>query len=425
MKKRLLILGATSETSKLVAAANEMEVETVVVDPYENAPAKKYATYSIEHDCYDVEGICKIAENYNIDGVLPGCADILVPVYDEVCRRLNKYCYVNKQLVNTFNNKKGLKDILVKHGLYVIKDYQYEEIVEGDFKSYPIFVKPVDNNSSKGMSIVHNLEEFEDAYNKALSFSKSKTVLIEDYKECDDFYIGYFAQNGNIGVTFTGDRFTIKQENVGSITSGIIYPSKHANLYFETIHDKMLQVFEELGFENGICAIQGFVENGHIMFYDPALRITGGQEYVLINHFTGLNELNNLIYFALNGKMLNDNEINKCDATYGGQFGCNLTFSVKPCVISKIEGLEQVRSNKNVINITQEHHVGDVISQVGTAQQNISRMHIFAESAQDMHDLINYLQSTIVVIDEEGENAIIDGLDADLWLEEYSNEKNA
>jgi len=416
-KKKLLILGATSETTKMVITAENMGVETYVVDPFEDAPAKKYASVAIRQDCFDVEAICSIVNKYNIDGVLPGCADILIPIYEEVCRKTGKICYVNKPLVEVFNNKKGLKQALLKKGLTVIKEYSYNEVKKENFNRYPLFIKPVDNNSSKGMSIVYTKEQFEQAYQNALLFSKSKTVLIEEYKECDDFFVGYFVQNGNLEVVFSGDRFVIKQDGVGSITSGIIYPSKYEKLYYENVHDKMKSLFKDLNFNNGICAIQGFVENGEIMFYDPALRITGGQEYVLINYFTNLDELQNLVNFALHGTMSNDSEYKKCDSSFGGKYACNLTFSVKPCTIGRIEGIENARNKAGVLNVTQEHIEGDVIDKIGTAQQNIARMHLVAENAQELCNLIEELQTEIQVFDVNGENVMIEGLDSRSWLE--------
>lgn len=421
-RKKILILGATSETAKLVITAEQMGIETYVVDPFSDAIAKKYASVSIDHDCFDVDGICAIIEENNIDGVLPGCADILVPVYEEVCRRLKKHCYVNMNIVNTFNNKKGLKEALIRHGMPVIKDFSYNEVKDNDFDMFPLFIKPTDNNSSKGMSIVNNHEQLPEAYLKGLEYSKSKTVLIEEYKETDDFYVGYFIQDGNIGVTFTGDRFVIKQSGVGSITSGIIYPSRYEKLYFSTVHNKMIKLFKELDFNNGICAIQGFVEKDQIMFYDPALRITGGQEYILIDRFTGLDELENLIHFAIYGKMRSDDEYKKCDASFGGKYGCNLTFSVEPCTIGKIKGIDYARDKKQVINITQEHDIGDVIDKKGTAQQNIARMHIMADSANELCDIITDLQQHIQVTDKEGRSVILTGLNPNKWLEAVRNE---
>lgn len=413
MRKKLLILGATSETSKMVDKAESMGIETYVVDPFDNAQAKKRASHSILLDCFDVDGICKIIKEENIDGILPGCADILIPVYEEVCFRTGLKCYVNKEIVSYFNNKRGLKDILKRFGLPVVNEYTYEEVSNPSFANFPIFIKPVDNNSSKGMSVVIDAKDIEKAYQKALAYSRSNSVLIEDNKQCDDFYVGYFFQDGNVAVTFTGDRYVnSEQKDVGTITSGIVYPSKYEKLYFDTTHEKMLAIFKYLNMRNGILSIQGFVEDGKIMFYDPALRITGGQEYLLSKHFYGLDILEALVNFALSGKMGSEELYKKCDASFLGKYGCNLAFSVKACTIGKITGMDFAREHSNVINITQEHKEGDVIDKIGTAQQNFARMHIVAQNKRELIDVISALQEEIVAYDDKGNNVMLQGMDA-------------
>ena len=409
-----MILGATSETGKLVQKAEDMGVETYVVDPYENAHAKKFSSHPVQMDCFDIEGICRIMQEESIDGILPGCADILVSVYEEVCRRLSKPCYVNRKLVEVFNNKKGLKEALRKHGLPVIEEYTPEEVRSDGFQGFPVFVKPVDNNSSKGMYIAEDRTSFEEAYVKALSFSRSKTVLIEAYKRCDDFLVGYFAQDGKVEAAYTGDRFTIEQPGVGTITSALVYPSRHAKQYFETTHEKMLQIFHDLGFCNGICMIQGFVDDGRVLFYDPALRITGGQGYVLVEHFLGLDVLEALVAFAVSGKMPEDVK-RPVDPAWNGGFGCNLTFSVKGGVIGRIDGVDYLKAHKNVINVTQEHFPGDKIDRIGTAQQNIFRIHVVADSREELRDAISDLQAHVTAYDDKGENMMLAGLDAGNW----------
>lgn len=412
MVNRLLILGATTETSNLVARANLLGVETFVVDPYPDAPAKKIATRAIDLDCNDIEGVCDLIEREAIEGVLPGCADVLVPAYLKVCKKAGLHCYVNDEIVGAFNNKKGLKSALRSAGLPVIGEYSYDEVVSRRFSKYPVFVKPVDNNSSKGMHVVHSAMEFGDAYDDAMQNSRSGVVLIEDVKKCDDINVGYLIENGNVSVTFTADRYVNdRQPGVGSITDGMVYPSKHSKLYFESVHQKMLNLFELLGFENGIMSIQAFVDGDDIMFYDPALRITGGQEYILSKHFYHVDILEALVRFALTGEMSNEGLTKQCDETFGGRCACNLAFSVRAGVIGRIDGIEEARSAPYVLNVTQEHFPGDRIDRIGTAQQNIARLHLVADGRQELSERIERLQSTIRAFDEDGSNMMLEGMD--------------
>ena len=79
--KKLLIMGANPETIPLVELANEMGLQTYVTSNRPDDPAKKYACRSCDVDGTDVPGIVSLARRENIDGILVGVADILVPAY--------------------------------------------------------------------------------------------------------------------------------------------------------------------------------------------------------------------------------------------------------------------------------------------------------------------------------------------------------
>jgi len=418
--KKILFLGATPETIPLVKTAKECGLITYVADHVENSPAKVYADYPVLENCFEVEKMCEIVNTQKIDGVLIGCADILVPVYQQVCEITNKYCYVTKQQVDVFGNKKGLKNKLVEYGLPVIPEYKLDKsfFVE-DLKNiiYPVFVKPVDNNSSKGMSICSNEEELRIAFAKALSFSRSQNVLVEKYMISDDFYVEYLFENGNIHVISIGDRYVTRQPGVGTITAAFIYPSKYADLYFATTHEKICKLFHGIKMSNGTLVLQGFIEDGKIMFYDPGLRINGGQDYFLIKHTNNFDLLRSLVNFSITGQMLSPEE-NVNLWQLNGNRASNLVFSVKTGKIGKIEGIEEAKLKKNVINVTQEHKTGDVISLYGTGQQILSRMHLVAGSLEELLDTIRLIQNNVKVYDESGNDILLPGFDLNKYYQE-------
>lgn len=409
--KKLMVLGATEETSNLVRRAEALGVETHVVDPFPHAPAKRYSAHPVDIDCFDIDALEAYVVQEGIDGVLPGCADVLVPAYLTLCERTGLACYVNPSIVSAFNNKRGLKNALRSVGLPTIPEFTIDQVRTESFAQYPVFVKPVDNNSSKGMSVVYGRDGLGAALDEAFSHSRSQELLIEEVMDCDDFNIGYVLMGGEVAVTFTADRYVnASQKGVGSITAGMVYPSRHASLYFDTAHQKVLDLFESLGFRDGIISIQAFVRDGEVMFYDPALRITGGQEYILSEFFYGLDVLGLLVHFALTGRMPEEHSASICDPSFAGSYACNLAFSVRGGVIDRVEGIEEARKLPYVLNVTQEHGPGDVIDRIGTAQQNIARLHLFASDKQMLTKEIIELQHLIVAYDKSGENMMLEGM---------------
>ena len=422
-RKKLLILGSTAETIPLVKTANRMGLVTFVADNRKDSPAKAFAARPVLIDGFDVDSLCALVRDEGMDGVMVGCADILVPVYRELCERTGLFCYIPADQGHVFCNKMHFKEALRAHGLPVIPEYHLDgRFLEEDLAriEYPVLLKPVDNNSSRGMTVCYDRSDLGDAYRKAMECSRSRTILVEKYMVCDDFTLGYVFRKGKVTVMFTSDRYVNReQKGCGTITAAVFYPSRFSELYFATTHARICRLFEDSKISDGTMSIQGFIQNGEIMFYDPAFRISGGQEYLLNRHFCGVDLLEALIGFSLTGNMgkgwLHRDDFWKFD----GKCACNLAFSVKTGTIGGIEGLDEVEAWPEMINVTREHGPGDVIQDAGTAQQNIARVHLVADGKASLAERVKKAQSIVKVFDCRGEDMMLGGVDADSWLEAW------
>lgn len=412
--KKILILGATSQTVPFVTTAKELGVITYVADHLENSVAKRYADHPLLVNCFDIDALQQVVDREGIDGIMVGCADILVPAYEELCRRVGMPSYANQQTVSIFGNKKGLKRALERHGIPTIREYKPspEGVYDAAEFNYPVFVKPVDNCSSKGMTVCYNKGEYEQAEKKALDASASKTILVEEYMVCDDISVTYTFVDGEVYVTSISDRHVNReQKGLGTITTALVYPSKHTDLYFRTIHSKMCELFKELNIQNGILTIQAFVKDGRIMFYDPAFRVTGGQGYIFFKHFGLVDQIQMLIRFALTGKMLPNGSVISRQCNFGTHWAANLVLLVNVGKIKSVIGLDEVKNYDGVINVTQNHFVGDYVSKKGTLDQTLARLHLVATSKKELIEIIERVLSVVNVIDENDEEMLLTQVD--------------
>lgn len=420
--KKILILGATSQTVPFVRKAQKMGIEVHVADHLENSVAKKYANVPVLINCFDVDALEKYVILNNIDGILLGCADILLPSYYKLCMRTGKYCYGTKEQIEVFGNKKGLKEKLREYGLPYIPEYYVTDedasiIPDNEF---PVFVKPVDNCSSKGMSVCKKRADFAICLNKALDASRSKTVLVERYMICDDISITYTFVDGKVYVTSIADRYVNReQKDEGTITTALVYPSKYTQMYYDTIHEKVIRLFSDMELENGILTMQAFVEDGNIMFYDPAFRTTGGQGYIIYEHFGVVDQIDMLIEFALTGKMTDNLSSISDTCNFGTNWAINLVLLVKIGKIGFIKGLKEAESVSGVINVTQCHFVGDEIRGKGTLDQTIARLHIVAPTKEKLAESIKAVLDKIVVIDDAGNNMLMQQFDPEILIKVY------
>lgn len=416
--KKILILGATAQTVPFIKTAQKMGIKTYVADHIETSPAKKYADFPLLINCFDIDALEKAVYEYAIDGIVLGCADILLPSYQKLCERTGKFCYATSEQISVFGNKKGLKSMLKKYGLPFIPEYSVEKIEDCNLipdEDFPIFVKPVDNCSSKGMSVCYVRDNFEECYNKAMSASKSKTILVESFMECDDISITYTFVDSNVFVTSISDRYVNRdQKGVGTITTALVYPSKYTDLYFKTIHDKACKMFKDLRIVNGILTIQAFAKDGKIMFYDPAFRVTGGQGYIFFDYFGKVDQIKMLIEFSILGSMLNGPINIDPSCNFGDKWAVNLVILAKTGQIGVIEGIEEIKRMSGVINVTQSHFDGDVITGRGTLDQTVARLHIVADTKEDLGVLIDRVLATIRVTSNDGSNMLLTQFDTEM-----------
>ena len=168
--KKLLILGGNPETTPLVDIANNMGIKTIVTSGRSTDAAKKVAWKAYDVDGMDVDGLIALAKEEQVDGVLVGVADILVPSYCKVCEALDLPCYATQRIVDVFAFKDEFKATCEKYGVHGIPEFKLDaEMKREDLDKikYPVMIKPVDNGGGVGMTVAYNEDELREGVKKA------------------------------------------------------------------------------------------------------------------------------------------------------------------------------------------------------------------------------------------------------------------
>ena len=121
--KKLLILAGAGVHNKVVRAAKEMGIYTIVTDYLPDSPAKELADESWMLNIMDVDGIVKKCKEEHIDGVMNFCIDPAQKPYLEICERLNLPCIGTRKTFDILTDKRKFKDYCVEHGVDVIPEY--------------------------------------------------------------------------------------------------------------------------------------------------------------------------------------------------------------------------------------------------------------------------------------------------------------
>ncbi|SFW21519.1 ATP-grasp domain-containing protein [Ruminococcus flavefaciens] len=423
--KKLLILGGNPETIPLVEIANSWGIKTIVASARHTDPAKAYAWKAYDFEGLDAGAVIKIATEEKVDGVLVGVADILVPMYCKVCEALDLPCYATQKIVDVFAFKDVFKSTCEHYGVHGIPEYYLDaEMKREDLDriQYPVMIKPVDNGGGVGMTVAFNEEELREGVKKALDASYKKRFIVEKYMQCEDMGMYYTFKDGVCSASCIYDRYTTdEQPGLSRVCLGGTYPSKHLNEYFSRMHDNALRMFKEIGIQNGILMLSGFYENGEFYVYDTGFRLQGEAPHLLMKAIHGFDQREMLIRFALTGSE-GDIDLTKDDDTrLRGKWAATKWFLLKQGKIAKIEGLSDSDLEKDscVVANIQRLHEGDTVvpEWIGNEKQVLTRLYLVCDSKQELADKLNYYEEKVRVYDENGNNMLLKGFNAEEALE--------
>lgn len=407
--KKLLVLAGGGSHYKLVKAAKELGVYTIVVDylePSLASPSKMISDENWNLSVLDSDAIVKKCKENLVDGVITGWNDISQIPYCKICRELGLPSYGNEKQFYLFTNKKAFKQLCKDNGINVIDEYSKND-VENGFIEYPVFVKPVDSRGSRGQSICNNYDELQVAIEYAEKESLSGEILIEHYvANTNSFQVTYFFIEGEPYIVRTADGYKgTVNANLDRVALCSISPSIYTNIYMKEVNDKFIHMMKKCGIKNGPVMAQGFFDNGIFRFYDPGLRFPGVDYEVIYKDICGIDFMSMMVEFALTGKM-NNQGLKNDNVFLDGNKVAVLFPTVYIGEIGCVNGFEKIRDYSRVHSALQWYETGDVIENacVNTIKQRIAEIDLLGENFEELKNGIRYVQNAIEVKNVDGKD---------------------
>src|SRR5690606_10186790 len=331
----------------------------------------------------------------------------------DVCEKLDLPFYATKEQLIETSVKSRYKQLFREFDIPVIDEFVLtDENFDQDISKlvYPVLIKPVDGSGGYGISICYDEKELREGYAKALEFSKSKKVLVEKYISAKEVTIFYVIQNGKIMLSAMADRHT---ENGSKYTIPLpvlyTFPSLYLSEYQDKLNNKVINAFESIEVKNGMIFIQAFVDGENFRFYDIGFRLTGTQEYHILENLCGYNPLKMLVDYSLTGKMGKEDISHLVDPYFKGKHARNITFLMKPAVIGKFVGLEEVEALEGVLKVIKNHQIGDEVpkSAIGTLNQVALRVLAVSDNRKDLKNLIKDIIDKVDIYSDQGKSVIL------------------
>ncbi|MCR5222737.1 MAG: ATP-grasp domain-containing protein [Lachnospiraceae bacterium] len=199
MAKIMVIAGGDWQI-ELIKKAKQMGHEVLCSNLYEDSPAFPYADHTAVADVLDKEKNLQIAKTYQPDAIISDQSDIAVPTVAYLNEQLGLKG-IGTELADLFTDKSKQREFCKKRGL-PIPDYKVCETPEDALPMLHqygcIVIKPLDSQSSRGVSTIESEQQLREKYKNAIAWSnRKKAFLAEQYIDGDEFTIDGLVINGH------------------------------------------------------------------------------------------------------------------------------------------------------------------------------------------------------------------------------------
>lgn len=401
-------MDGTRIACEIVLQAQRMGVHAIVADYNEPsaAPAKLIADEHHLVDLTDVDAVVDLIRREHIDGVVAGFSDRMLPYYARICSLAGLPCYGTKDLFDMFTDKDVYKQLCRQFDVPIIEEYDLQEIIAGRDAEvrYPVIVKPVRGSGSRGVTVCHDRHAVIQATDQG-TVSEAGSFLVERYLRGPEATVFWVFQDGKHYVSAVANRHVVRFDN-GQAPLPFAYtmPSSIAPRYLDIIAPRARKMFSSVGVRNGMMFMQGIIDDGVFRTYDIGYRVTGTQEYRLIESLSGYNPLEMIIAFALTGTTT-EPRLESLANPLTDRYGFNVSVLMRPGRVGSIDGLEESRRRPSVVSAIATRDPGDELpaDAAGQLRQVTVRILGTAETPYELRRHLEDLGSTVRVrsVDEE------------------------
>ncbi len=304
--KKVLMLGGSMQQIPIIKLAKEMGLYVVTCDYTPENSGHQYADEYHNVSTTDMEGVLALARKLNIDGIIAYASDPAAPTSAYVAEHLglpgNPY-----ESVKLCTEKDLFRSFLREHGLNAPRAKGYtnykDAYMEIDQFQFPLMIKPVDSSGSKGVIKIYNKEELKLAVEEALSYSRGKRFIVEEFIEKKGYQVSGdgFSVDGKLVFTSYGNELYSSAGGTREyVALGEFWPSLLSPEMKNKVDGEIQKLITALGMKTCAYNIEVIVDkedNVYILELGPR----NGGSYIpqLIQYATGVDLVKYTILGAL------------------------------------------------------------------------------------------------------------------------------
>lgn len=398
--KKILLLGGSAQQIVAIETAKKLGYYTVLCDFLPDNPGQYHADKFYLVSTTDKEAVLQVAQKEQVDGVLAYASDPAAPSAAYVAEQMglpgNPY-----RAVETLCNKAMFRGFLAENGFCTPKAKGYSDIsdamedITAGFFRLPLIVKPVDSSGSKGVGRIDSLDQAREALEYAMSFSRCKDIIVEEYVEMYGYQIagdGLSVDGKLVFRYFANDHFNPKCVNP-FVPISASFPYNMPQWVQDKVHGEIQRLLTLLGMRTCTYNFDLRIDKDYnVYLMEVAPRDGGNYIPQIIRYATGVD----LVEYSVRAAMGEEIRIpdNVCPS---GFYAYYAVHSIADGILERIDIAQEVLRNHIL-----ENHIlrkpGDAVYAFTGANTTLGILLMRFDSLDQMLHMMDHSEEWITVV---------------------------
>ncbi len=399
-KQTVVVIPGSDWQIPIIRKIKSAGLRALVVNPYDDSPAFPYADGHLQSDIFDRDAVITYCKAEKADAIISDQCDIAMPALAEYGNVLG-LSTLSVADAHLFTNKYAMREFCIKQGLpspeYKICYSADEAVAFFSKMNKKAIIKPLDNNSSRGVSIVESAEDVIEHFDEALNYARvNKAVLCERYINGVEFSVdGLKTPVKHFSLAISQKRHFEHNKN---IASQLYFTHYNRNFNYDLLRQTNDALIDASDLQFGLTHAEYKYENG--MFYLIEVAARGGGNLIssdIVPYLSGIDNYAYLIDCSL-GK------ITAPDFTALPEYRercAVLKFFEGPKnggVVERIHGLEPFKNHPSIVALKFNFSAGDTIENAKSDAARIGFYIACCENKLELDALMEQIEERIYIV---------------------------
>ncbi|MCM1093914.1 MAG: ATP-grasp domain-containing protein [Lachnospiraceae bacterium] len=398
--KKILMLGGSLYQIYAIKEAVKQGYYVITCDYLPENPGHKYAHEYHNVSTTDKEAVLELAKKLNVDGIVAYASDPAAPTAAYVCEKLGLPTSPYES-VEILSKKDLFRKFLTDNGFNVPKAKGYTDFQQAwndrEFFRLPVMVKPVDSSGSKGINKLTDWSQLERYVDDALSYSREKRFLIEEFIEKKGYQISgdAFSVDGKLVFHCLGNEYYSTKVDKDFAPLGESWPFLMEKHYIIDLEKQLQRLMLLLGMKSNAYNVEAIVgQDDKVYLLELGARSGGSLIPQVTKYATGVDMVEYVIKAAMGAD---------CSGLKMAEpKGCWANYMVHANETGKYSGIwfdEEFKQN-NFVEFVTEIKKGDSVHKFRDAQDCIGELILKFDNSDQMMAMLTDMDRYVKVMVE-------------------------